>query len=330
MSAFRVGIVGAGIAGLAAGRRLKQAGVESVIFEKSAGLGGRCATRRAEGFVFDSGASTIAPRGRRLEQVMTQELDVSTLVEVVKPLWSLAYGKVSPSRNGGALRRWTYRDGNTRLAKLLAEGLDVRLQAKVESIEAVGEQWRIGEELLDHVIVTAPAPQALALVEPHRTPRSLSSARYRACLAVLVGVAQELHVPYHALLDMEQRSPVTWVSLESVKSPDRAPEGHSAVVVQFGAEFSRLHYEDSDGEIAREAISVLKRLYGEGFAQPLVQQVKRWRYSLPETCGTLKEANPPGTRLWVAGDGLTGPRVEMAFESGFDVAEMLLEASLSS
>ena len=45
----RVAVVGAGIAGLAAARRLAAAGVEVTVFDKARRPGGRLATRRAEG-----------------------------------------------------------------------------------------------------------------------------------------------------------------------------------------------------------------------------------------------------------------------------------------
>ena len=56
----RVAIVGAGVAGLAAARRLAGHGIPVTVLEKSRGLGGRCATRRvrtgSDELRFDHGA----------------------------------------------------------------------------------------------------------------------------------------------------------------------------------------------------------------------------------------------------------------------------------
>ncbi|MEC8084121.1 MAG: FAD-dependent oxidoreductase, partial [Pseudomonadota bacterium] len=49
----RVAIIGAGIAGIAAARTFAAADWRPVLFDKSRGLGGRMATRRAEGLRFD-------------------------------------------------------------------------------------------------------------------------------------------------------------------------------------------------------------------------------------------------------------------------------------
>ena len=60
-----IAIVGAGIAGLAAARRLRAAGLTCTLFDKSPGLGGRMATRR-EGYLrFDHGAQYFTARGPR-------------------------------------------------------------------------------------------------------------------------------------------------------------------------------------------------------------------------------------------------------------------------
>ena len=49
-------VVGAGMAGIACARTLVQAGHRVTVFEKSAGLGGRMATRRSAFGTFDHGA----------------------------------------------------------------------------------------------------------------------------------------------------------------------------------------------------------------------------------------------------------------------------------
>ena len=55
-----IAIIGAGMTGVVCARNLKDAGYETIIFEKSRGIGGRMATRRtSEGLQFDHGAQYI-------------------------------------------------------------------------------------------------------------------------------------------------------------------------------------------------------------------------------------------------------------------------------
>src|SRR3546814_9540556 len=63
---MRVAIIGAGISGLACARRLRDAGLEATLFDKSRGIGGRLATRRANPgnpeVAFDHGATHFTAR----------------------------------------------------------------------------------------------------------------------------------------------------------------------------------------------------------------------------------------------------------------------------
>lgn len=58
---LRVAIVGAGVTGLTAAWRLRAAGHEVVIYEKSSVAGGRTRSIRQDGFIFDVGAITMLP-----------------------------------------------------------------------------------------------------------------------------------------------------------------------------------------------------------------------------------------------------------------------------
>lgn len=322
---MRVAVIGAGIAGLACGRALAEAGETAVLFEKSRGPGGRTATRRKDGFVWDSGATGIAPRGRALESWMLERLPRDELVLIPKPVY-LHHGlRVTPGDPKRAMNRYTYRSGISKLAKLLAEGLELRTETLVEEIRAHGSGYAIHGEEFDAVVLTPPVPQTSLLLWALGESRPIASARYRSCISVMLGYrTATVNPPYHALLDPEQRHPLTWLSIESVKSPERAPEGGTAFVAQLSREFSLLNWHRPDEELVEISAGYLERLYGKPFDKPDAFDVMRWKYSQPESVSTFEHANPEGSRLVVAGDGVSGSRIEDAFESGTRAARHLL------
>lgn len=324
---MRVAIVGAGICGISAGRSLHQMGHEVVVFEKSRGVGGRIANRRQDGFVWDTGATSIAPRGRAIEKVMLEVLDTRDLVAIEKPIY--AHHGLRPTRTEGRPKvpRYTYRTGNATLVKLLAQGLEIRTQAAVDEIQRDGDRFIVRDERFDAVILTPPVPQSSLLLWGLGERRPTANARYRACLSINLGYHVDLpETPYHALIDPEQRHPLNWLSLESVKSPDRAPTPGSAFSAQLGAAYSVEHYTSPDEELVATVAAFLSQLYGSEFRHPVASTVMRWKYSQPEGIASFDAVNPPGTRLIVAGDAMIGGRTEEAFDLGLRAANLLVGA----
>jgi len=84
---MRIAVIGAGIAGLVAARDLVDAGHEVVVLEKSRGLGGRMAARRAEGdAVVDHGLPVLdVPRYGVLAGFVV-DLATDDLVDVTAPV----------------------------------------------------------------------------------------------------------------------------------------------------------------------------------------------------------------------------------------------------
>jgi renalase len=333
---MRVAIVGGGVSGLACGRRLFRLGHEVIVFERSKEVGGRCATHRIGDYLFDTGATSIAPRGKAIEAAMLTELDTSDLVRVERPIYVHKSLRVEP---GDPLHnmpdRFTYRSGNQKLAHLLGEGLDVRFENVVERYSVKDGLFHLHiatptglaeENSFDALVIAIPAPEAQAIVMGSGDSRPIDFVRYRPCLSLMMGFAAiPEHTPYHALVEPEQTHPLTWLSLESVKSPDRAPAGCTAMVAQLSPAYSRLHYGSADQIILSATLDHLVRLYGSGLAKPEVWDIKRWRYSLPENIAMFGSANPRGSKMVLAGDGLLGGRVEYAYETGVMAADHLLE-----
>ncbi|CAN5421097.1 FAD-dependent oxidoreductase [soil metagenome] len=306
------------MAGVAAARALTQAGHEAVVYEKSAGFGGRCATRRQEGFVWDTGATSLALRGQALDATLPQE----GLIEIEAAVWT--HDDLRPQRGDPArqVRRVTWETGMASLAIGLARSLDVRLDTLVERLE--GKTGLLGE-VFDGVVLTPPLPQTAQLLWTADEHRPIAHARYRSCVTVCLGYEVPTPpTPWWALIDASRRHPVSWISLESRKSPERAPEGGTAAVIQFSGAYSQHRYRRGDADWIHQASHVIARVLGSDFLQPSVADVKRWKYSQPEQTVDFDLANPVGSRLIVAGDAVAEGRLDAAYASGLRAAEGLI------
>jgi predicted NAD/FAD-dependent oxidoreductase len=315
---------------LGAARDLRARGREVILFEKNRRVGGRVSTFSQDGFIWDTGATSIAPRTRSIRQVMLEELDTADLVKVEKPIYVHKALRVLPGDRSRQHERYTYRTGLATLPRLLAEGLDIRLDTQVESIQQRGEgnywlETSRGEEgPFEYVILTPPIPRTALLLWSLGESRPLAGVFYRSCINVALGFDHPLpETPYHALLDPEQRHPLTWLSLESAKSPGRAPEGGSALCAQMSPQYSLDQYAKPDQSLVDTVLFFLQKLYGAAFATPVSVTVKRWKYSQPESTVSLEDANPEGSRVLIASDALLGGHTEDAFEVGLRIAKLI-------
>jgi renalase len=344
-----VAIVGAGLAGLAAARSLTAAGRKVVLFEKSAGVGGRVATRRLEGCILDHGAQVIKPDGSALADVMFRQLSTVDLIEVISPVRTMkSDGEIlPPDPQYAGQRAFTYRNGMTTLPKLLlaalpADRFELRLKTRIGRIEEDRDGFRLwddqGRELLyaESVVLTPPAPQAADLLAESRLQDTtlnalridaLRAVPYRPCLTVLLGHASPTPPPpAYALLAADRAQPLLWLAFEQAKGPSRVPAGEAALIAQLGPDISREQYEASDAEVLALTLRELRSLFGETYARPSWQQIKRWRYSQPQGMAEFRAVNPTPSRLVVCGDALRpeNGRVYQAYSSGLEAAEYLI------
>lgn len=321
---MRVAVVGAGVAGLAAARTLASAGHVCVVFEGSDRVGGRVRTERIDGYVFDSGATSVAPRGLRIAAALPA---VSGLVRVERPVYVLDGHRAVPSSRQQGVERYVSTLGLDAVPQSLADGLDVRLNQMVERIEApMDGGYALQGEMFDAAVLAVPVPTAQALLGTARDNRRFAGARYRPCLSVLLGYQAPFEAPYHALVDTEQSRPLTWLSVETLKCDDRAPDGCTALVAQMNSPYSQRKMGATDASIVSDVLIDVARILGPAFAQPVLSRVVRWELSQPETTVSPDSSNSNGSRLVVCGDGFLGGRIELAYQSGVTVAERLVEA----
>jgi len=305
-----VAIIGAGICGLRCAEVLHNAGVTVQLFDKGRGVGGRLATRRHKHWRFDHGTASLhgdgAGRSARISDY---------------PTWVCS---------DNSIKNYLPENGVNQLAKDVAGHLNVQLNCQIQSIERRAEGWH----LLDHdastcgpfetLIITAPCPQTLALIETLDPPlrRQLTGVRMTpAWVMMLVSAepiiaAPELRPP-HSLIRR--------ISAEHSK-PGRAldPVEHSYVVETAG-DWSRRHEDDSTAAVETSILSALMSINNTA-VNPMHCAVHRWRYAHTEQPLGQPYLFDPQMKLAVAGDWCLGEGASGAYRSGEALANALLDS----
>ncbi len=309
---MRVAIVGAGMSGLVAAAELAASGHEVIVFDKGRAAGGRMASKRFAGARFDHGAQHFSVRSEEFRAAV-REWSFAGVVGVWYEGVSLTTGKGMEPRHRGipAMRS---------IAEHLATGLDVRTGSRVERVESSGLILEAGERIeSDVMIVTAPIPQALDLIDSELiTPElraTLEGIDYDPCIALMAVLDEDPDLPEgHLAPDSDL---IAWIADNRHKGVSDVP----AVTVHSTPAYARTQL-DAGAEVWRsDLLGEFQRLVGS----PVVDSIAhRWRYSMPTNpldvgCVAV------GPDVWLAGEAFSEARIEGAFLSGRAVAASIID-----
>jgi predicted NAD/FAD-dependent oxidoreductase len=290
-----IAIVGAGLSGLAAAAELTRRGHAVTLIDKSRGVGGRMATRRAGDLAFDHGAPAVQPRGDRFTEVVRG--------------WQAA-GLAAPWDDGV-----TGVPGMTAPARALAAPHRLLSERTVTALVPGTDGWRLTcaegttEGPFAAVLLAIPAPQAAPLLPGFP---ELARVRYAPCWA-LMAVAEAAPFAAPALRDA---GPFALIARNATK-PGRAAAPET-LVAHATADWSRAHLE-LDRDAVRDRLSAaLAEVTG---AAPMEATAHRWRLARVEQDAGVPCLWDAGQRLGACGDWASGGDAEGAFLSGEALAQ---------
>ena len=304
---MRCAIIGAGITGIAAARKLKELEWEPVLFDKGERPGGRMATRRLAGpggeeAKFDSGAQFLTMRDASFAASLHPLLEEGIVRE-----WHLGFtnGDDQQPRYCGAA-------GMNSIIRSWAAGLTIHPAVRVEKIEAVERGWRVMGEDFDAVILTAPVPQSLELIAaPDHAV--LGRVAYDRCLAVLAIPVKPVTILGPGSWKAFDDEPISFIGDNRRKGISIEP----AITIHATGAYSLEHWDDPH--------AVAELLHAAG-VEASATYLHRWKFAKatvlhPERC----YREPTGPPLVFAGDAFLEPRIEGAVLSGWAAAEAINE-----
>lgn len=359
----KVAIIGAGAASFGAAQVLRELGVPFEVFEKSRGVGGRLATRRIQ--VGSDLAEVSFDHGAQFISCFSQEFGEKILPQVEQGALRSFF-----ERNGTP--RWISPRGMNALAKSLAQdlGFDTRLRRETRVIEIqkledgfflkcehAGKEGTETQGPFDHVLLTAPVPQALELLDQSRDALSLGagskadweglrSVHYYPCIAWMVAFP-DAHLSeswlkgpgYLALEEGVDSQMISWIASNRKKGLPSAA-GIESLTVHLNPKASNVHFTGAGStgfrNVVLKELVALGVLQGQISPEPVAEAVHRWRYSQPveqypdsffsiplsrAPLGSDSTGDVPGIgRIVLCGDAFRGARVEGAFLSGRNAA----------
>jgi|GEM_PF-269112 len=296
-------IVGAGIAGLAAGRMAQHAGLKVMLIDKGLRVGGRVSTRRSDGFVFNHGAQFATSRSSDFGDILRAadtagmatnwQIGDKKMVVVGTPIMRalpMFLAKCLPIQQ------------NRRIAKIIH---------KTDHIQCV--DTNNVSLTARKVICTAPAPQTATLVADdfHDLAATASYAAYAPCLTVMLGLVNDEVLPKIPVKSPQHN--IGWAVSETARPG--AKQHRPALTIQADAEWSATHKHDSADCIIKGLIEKYQMSTGLQIGEVLYAHVHCWLHA-KVTTPCPADSIICQKNLAIAGDWLGGARIENAFISG--------------
>jgi len=311
-------IVGAGMSGMAAASALVRAGRRVMVVDKGRGVGGRMSNRRIGGAVFDHGAQFITARSEWFSRSMKEWCGEGVVSE-----WCRGF-----SAGADGHPRWRGNPNMKSLPLHLARGIDVLLESPVASISLEGTRWKTalgngGSITSSAVVITAPVPQSLALLDkggfeaPVDLRARLEALEYERCFAVMAVLDRPSGMQPPGGMAFAE-GPLAWLADNQLKGISPVP----CVTLHASHAFSLEHWDADRKEVGELLLRAAAPWIRSGVKE---FQTHGWLYSKPmrvheDACAVLHTAPP----LLMAGDAFAGPKVEGAALSGRAAADFLL------
>lgn len=319
-------IIGCGVSGLIAARKLREYDIELTMIDKGRRPGGRMASKKIGDALYDHGAQFVTTR----EQIFRERVEGWLSAKVVRPWYK---GPLGNMRYAGA-------EGINSIGRHLGRDLEMRFSEKVEKIEFVKNEWKVtsrrhGEEgkitsKADFLIITAPVPQAMELVRAsnieidYDEEEELDRIDYIRCMTLLATSNGPSGISNPGAMDLNH-DVLRWIVDNHAKGLPTPP---GSITIHTSPRFSDTYRNASDEECSDRILQAVKP-----FIKHDVEGLSlfRWRYSEPTRI--YKEKQPfrvpyfldEDHRLAMCGDGFNGPRIEAAGLSGLALAERLVK-----
>ncbi len=319
---MNIAILGCGVTGLSAARKLRQHGVDVKLFDKSRGVGGRMSTRYAGEWEFDHGAQFFTVQDVDFKREIDDAVRAGAAAPWPAKALYLSNGKVSADYGRA---RFVGQPRMNSLPKYWARDLDITLSQRVSKVSKF-ENWSIefedGQTIdgFDGIISTLPPEQAKDILPKNFSKTStVSKAHMQACFALMIGLPQVVDPGWETL--RVKNLPIDWIAINSAKAGRSNSAG--TIVVHSEAEWSDRHVDADRGWIENVMLQCASALMGMPLVDAPHIALHRWLYASSMSSpgvACIKE-----NAFVLAGDWCLGGRVQGAWLSGRAAARAFLK-----
>jgi len=339
-----IGIIGAGISGLIAGKMLTEGGHDVTVFEKSDALEGRLASRKMgkeNNLIVDVHAASFTAKNPVFKEFVNELLDKGLL-----KIWTQSF----PYHDGEDIYEsfpghektdyYVSPEGMSKIGGYLTRWVETKFHEKVGGFTFIGDKrhkkkaWMINltnfnAYEMDAIIIATPAVQAYGLIQTSQDETvvrklitQLDEVEYENSISLVAGYENREMPDWKAVQCKDGR--IEWIINDSSKRDN--PNG-LALVIQSNSDFFHKHQKESDDQIAHLLLERAATIVEDWVDQPDWYIVEKWRYRSARNPieAPFLEINREDSPLALIGDYFKGNDIESAYLSGYNLAKHWLE-----
>jgi predicted NAD/FAD-dependent oxidoreductase len=270
-----VAVVGAGLAGIACARRLREAGMHVSVFESQRSPGGRLATRRFAAASFDHGAQYLTATDTKFRSVL-ESAQFAGAAAHWRPDW----------QDGDRGRElWVGYPAMNSLPRFFAQELDVEYGARILRLERDRGGWALMDDRgsahtdFSAVVLAVPAPVAAALAGVRTALATrVKLVSMAPCWATLVAFESPLDGVPDAAFPGDPM--LGWFARNGSK-PGR--DARDSWVLHASAGWSRIESDQPARNVQGALLDRFSERVGRPLPRALVSDGHRWRHARVET-----------------------------------------------
>ena len=322
-----IAIIGAGITGVTVANLLQKK-YNLTVFEKSRGVGGRIATRRAEPYQFNHGAQYFKIENKEFKDFL-QPLILNKIIKPLEANQIEIFNKKVIKRTKIYNKKYFTAESkmNSVVKYLINNNFSIKLLCKIEKIIKKNDKWFIIDSgqvsfgPYDWLIITIPPNQAIEILYNNfKFLDIIKKIKMRSCYSLMLGFDEIKEFDFDTALFLDED--VRWLSI-SKKILEK--KEYYNLLINSSYNFAEQNINGSKDKISNYLIKQVSDILQCKLNNYKHKALHFWKYAMSEKNNNLGSLFDEDLKVIVCGDWCMNGKVEGGFLSAKDAVNKLLK-----
>ena len=322
-----VAVIGAGITGITLANLLQKK-VNITVFEKSRGVGGRMATRRAEPYQFNHGTQYFKIENKEFKDFL-QPLILNKIIKPLEVNQIEILNKEVIKRTKIYNKQYFTAESkmNSVVKYLINNNFSIKLLCKIEKIIKENDKWfvidsdQVSFGPYDWLIITIPSNQAkVILYNNFKFLDIIKKIKMRSCYSLMLGFNKFEEFDFDTALFLDED--VQWLSIRKIILENKE---YYNLLINSSYNFAEQNINGSKDKISDHLIKQVSDILKCKLNNYEHKALHFWKYAMSEKNNNLGSLLDEDFKIIVCGDWCMNGKVEGGFLSAKDAVNKLLK-----